>query len=85
MGHPFRYSEKDTYNNNYWHKQITPWGKEVSHYHKTISDYINTFIKAGYKIEEVIEPKVSELGKEDMAKFNDYNRGASRLILVCRK
>ena len=85
VGHPFRYIESSKYNNNYWYKQMTPWGKEVSHYHKKISDYVNSFISAGFKIEKMLEPKVVEEGKVDMAKFNDYDNSAFRLVFVASK
>ena len=85
VGHPFRYIESSKYNNNYWYKQMTPWGKEVSHYHKKISDYITCFIDAGFRIEKMLEPKVIEEGKTDMVKFEDYNNSAFRLVFLASK
>lgn len=85
VGHPFRYSSEGAYNKNYWYEQITPWGKKVSHYHKTVSDYINSFLQAGYMPIQVIEPGVVEQGREEAETFNNYNSKSSRLVIVCKK
>ena len=82
VGHPFRYI-KTGYFTNKAYKQKTPWGAEVTHYHKTIADYLNTTKRAGFVIEMIVEPQVH--GGEDNALYKDYKKTPSRLLVVARK
>ena len=59
----------------------TPWGENVPYYHRTVGDYLNRIIEAGFKIREVIEPELPNEAKEDVEAFKKYSACPMRLAV----
>lgn len=67
-------------------KNVTPWGETVYYFHRTVSDYINRVIKAGFEIEELIEMEVPEEAKvDDKEAYERYTRGPMRLAIWAKR
>lgn len=85
--HPTRMTHEDLtqYFNRRWMLTETPWQTQIPYFHRTISDYVNTTIKAGFKIEEVDEPEVLPEGRVDQKWYEIYTRFPSRLAIRASK
>lgn len=60
----------------------TPWGMIHTFYRRTVADYINATIKAGFTIELVDEPEVPiEAKKEDLSQYKKYISYPARLVI----
>ncbi len=85
VGHPIRYNNLDEYTSRGWREQKTPWGAIIKHYNKTIEDYIDATIKAGFTISAIREPAASDEGKQDSGQYDSYVSKPSRLLVVATK
>lgn len=85
--HPVNVIEEqmDKYFQQGWLNRKTPWGAVMPSYHRTVSDFINITIKAGFQIYAVDEPEVSEAGKIDPIMYKKQQEGPSRLVVVAKK
>lgn len=64
----------------------TPWGEMVPYNHRTVGDYINGVIKAGFEIKEVIEPELpKESINDDSDAYKRYSAGPMRLAIYAVK
>ncbi len=87
--HPFRAvsDELETYEKRRWINANSPWNTKIPIYHRTISDFINTTIQAGFKIQIIDEPMPTLQGKKK--NYKEYQRylgfGASRLVVKAVK
>ena len=54
-------------------------------YHRTISTLVNTLIKQGFVLEEMIEPQATSLGLEKMPQLHNEKRRPSFIIIKSRK
>ncbi len=57
----------------------------ISSYHRTLSDYINTLIEAGFEIRKVVEPQPKLEGFENIPEFDSEKRIPIFLIFEVRK
>jgi len=57
----------------------------VVKYHRTISTLINSLIKNGFTLEEIIEPQSIPVGLERMPKLINEKRRPSFIIIKCIK
>ena len=89
VGHPLRVNNGDIakYLERGWRSVSLPWGMKVDLYHKTISDYIDASVKAGFHIsfvEETVLP--DKLKKNNPKAYENYNSyGAINLVLLLQK
>lgn len=60
-------------------------GKEIVKYHKTLTTYINTLIKCGFEIKEIIEPTPSEKMLKEYLEMKDELRRPMMLLISVRK
>ncbi len=60
-------------------------GEEVIKYHKTLSSYLNTLIKAGFEITGIVEPKPEEKLLNTSAEMMDELRRPMMLLISARK
>jgi len=63
------------------------WGEKVIYFHRTVADYLNKIIEGGFEIKEIIEPELSEKGKEEDKILNQgkYAACPMRLVIMARK
>lgn len=85
--HPVRmvHGNLEEYFSRGWKKQKTPWGTEIPHYRRTVSDYINNTIEANFEIKAVGEPEVSTEGKEFPEEYDKYTSFPARLLIKAVK
>lgn len=60
-------------------------GEEVIKYHKTLTTYINTLLKCGFEIKEVIEPMPPKEMLEEIHGMKDELRRPMMLLISARK
>lgn len=60
-------------------------GEKVIKYHKTLTSYINTLLKQGFKINEIIEPKPSKKMLEEFSEMKDELRRPMMLLISAKK
>lgn len=60
-------------------------GEKVTKYHKTLTTYINTLLKSGFRIDEVVEPEPSQEALESYAGMKDELRRPIFLIVSAHK
>lgn len=60
-------------------------GEEVMKYHKTLTTYVNTLIKSGFELTELIEPKVDSAFLEANPEAKDELRRPLFLIVSAKK
>ncbi|WP_297635910.1 class I SAM-dependent methyltransferase [uncultured Clostridium sp.] len=60
-------------------------GKEIVKYHKTLTTYINTLIKCGFEIKEIIEPIPSEKMLKECLDMKEELRRPMMLLISVRK
>ena len=64
----------------------TPWGTMTIFHRRTVSDYINATIQAGFTIELVDEPEVPERAEKDNpAQYKKYTSYPTRLVVKAKK
>jgi len=88
-GHPLRVNNGhiSTYLERGPRRVSLPWGMKVDLFHKTMSDFINAAIRAGFLIEYMEEPPIPlSLKRKDPKKFAHYKSyGATSLHLILVK
>lgn len=87
-GHPLRVNNNiSTYLERGPRKVSLPWGMKVTLFHKTIGDFINAAIQAGFSIKHMEEPLVPlSLKQKDPKRFAHYKSyGATNLHLILIK
>ncbi|ADQ16202.1 Methyltransferase type 11 [Leadbetterella byssophila DSM 17132] len=60
-------------------------GEKVIKYHKTLTNYINTLLRNGFKINELIEPQPSEEMLKDFPEMKDEMRRPMMLLVSAEK
>lgn len=85
--HPVRmmYDKLDQYQSRGWTTQRSPWGTEIDNFHRTVADYINLTIQAGFTIMAVDEPEVNPDGRYDACNYAKYTQHPPRLVVVAKK
>lgn len=85
--HPVRFVHKNLreYFKRDWFIFDSPWGVKIPHFHKTVGDYINATIKAGFALEIVDEPEVLKEGKKSPDEYRKYTSFPSRLAIRAKK
>lgn len=89
VGHPLRVNDGDItkYLERGSRSVSLPWGMKVDLYHKTISDYINASINAGFQVSLMDESLTPDILKKDnhdaYKKYISY--GATNLVLILKK
>ena len=58
---------------------------DVKKYHRTFSSIVNTLIKSGFAIEEMIEPLPTEALLEGYPEYGDLYHKPDFLLIKCRK
>ena len=81
--HPIRMvSGLDKYFDRIKCNNKTPWGEIVTYYHRTITDYVNEVLDAGFEIKELVEPELSKkIKKDDIKSYNYYSKCPMRLVI----
>lgn len=88
IAHPIRmvYGDFTKYFKRGANQGETPWETMHTFYRRTVADYINTTIKAGFTLELVDEPEVlRKAEKEDLVKYKKYTAYPSRLVVKASK
>lgn len=60
-------------------------GLEVTNFHRTLSSYIRGFLNAGFLLEDIIEPRVSEESVAQFPELADERRVPNFIIYVLKK
>lgn len=60
-------------------------GEEVMKYHKTLTTYVNSLIKSGFELTELVEPKVDEEFLKAYPDAEDELRRPMMLLIAARK
>ena len=60
-------------------------GVEITNFHRTLSNCIRTYIKAGFVLEDLIEPTVSQEALELYPELDDELRVPNFIVYVLRK
>jgi len=58
---------------------------EVEHYQRPLSDYFNTLIEAGFKVNKIIEPELTKELLKNNPRFKEYEDHPIGLIFCCSK
>lgn len=87
VAHPVRFVHKNLreYFDRKWTNQETPWGTKILHFRRTVGDYVNATIKAGFTIKVVDEPEVLKEGKKYPKEYKKYTSFPSRLVVKAVK
>ncbi len=87
VAHPVRFVHKNLgeYFDRKWANQETPWGTKILHFRRTVGDYINATINAGFTIKIVNEPEVLKEGKKNPKDYKKYTSFPSRLVVMAVK
>ncbi|WP_313381455.1 class I SAM-dependent methyltransferase [Proteiniphilum saccharofermentans] len=60
-------------------------GEKVVKYHKTLTSYINTLLKQGFRINEIIEPEPSKKMLEEFSEMEEELRRPMMLLISAEK
>ncbi|MGO0805925.1 class I SAM-dependent methyltransferase, partial [Clostridioides difficile] len=60
-------------------------GEEVIKYHKTLTTYLNTLMKTGFEILEIIEPQPEEKLLDTIPDMKDELRRPMMLLVSAKK
>ncbi|HCA07476.1 class I SAM-dependent methyltransferase [Chryseobacterium sp.] len=66
-------------------RDTTFLGENVIKYHRTLSSYLNTLLKQGFKINELIEPEPSEEMLKEFSDMKDELRRPMMLLISAEK
>jgi len=66
-------------------RNTTFLGEEVVKYHRTLTTYLNSLLKQGFKIKEVIEPEPSEEMLKEFSEMKDELRRPMMLLISAEK
>lgn len=58
---------------------------EVEHYQRPLSDYFDTLIKVGFKVNKIIEPELTKELLKNNPRFKEYEDHPIGLIFCCSK
>ena len=58
---------------------------EVEHYQRPLSDYFNVLVEAGFKVNKIVEPKLTKALLQNNPRFKDYKDHPVGLIFYCSK
>ena len=58
---------------------------EVEHYQRPLSDYFNTLVDAGFKVNKIVEPKLTKTLLQKNPRFKEYEDHPIGLIFYCTK
>ncbi|MFA6548197.1 MAG: class I SAM-dependent methyltransferase [Candidatus Magasanikbacteria bacterium] len=58
-------------------------GFEVAHYHRPLSDYFNTLVEAGFKVNKIVEPRLTKEFLKNNLRFKEYKDFPVGLIFYC--
>ena len=58
---------------------------EVEHYQRPLSDYFDALIKAGFKVDKIIEPELTKELLKNNPRFKEYEDHPIGLIFCCSK
>lgn len=88
--HPLRTSSnlKTSYQKAGWREIVAPWGKTIPIFHRSMSDFVNETISAGFTLELIDEPRFLPSAKSaNPTEYERYHQshGAPRLIVKARK
>lgn len=66
-------------------RNTTFLGEKVVKYHKTLTTYLNSLLKQGFKIKEVIEPEPNEEMLKEFSEMKDELRRPMMLLISAKK
>ncbi len=58
---------------------------EVEHYQRPLSDYFNTLVEAGFKVNKIVEPELTKELLKNNPRFKEYRDHPVGLIFYCLK
>jgi ubiquinone/menaquinone biosynthesis C-methylase UbiE len=58
---------------------------EVDHYHRPLADYFEQLVQAGFTVERLLEPELTEELLRNNPRFADYTDNPIALIFCCSK
>ena len=58
---------------------------EVEHYQRPLSDYFNQLVDAGFRVERLVEPELTEALLQNSPRFAMYADNPIGLVFCCRK
>ena len=58
---------------------------EVSHYQRPLSDYFNTLVEVGFRVNEMVEPELTRELLKNNPRFKEYKDHPIGLIFCCSK
>ena len=66
-------------------RNTTFLGEDVVKYHRTLTTYLNSLLRQGFKIKEVIEPEPSEEMLKEFSEMKDELRRPMMLLISVEK
>ena len=72
----------------YFEEGVRRWrlmGSMVTNFHRTLMTYLDGFMRAGFTIERIVEPQISEEGLKQYPELDDERRRPNFIVYTLRK